>query len=86
MNDRVLTITENVLAVCGTAISLALIEQILGIVLLVIQVLLIAFRVGAKVVSHIKNGKVDQAIDEATKGKEEIDRLVEDLKRHGKEG
>ena len=85
MNNKAFEITENVLIVCGVGIGLAQIEQILGIVLLAVQVILIFVRVGMSVYKKIKEGKIQDAIEEAQKGQKEIQALTEKGKKDGKQ-
>ena len=53
-------------------------------VLLSFQVLLILFRIGARIYQHIKKGDVQSAIEEGKVGEEEIRKVIEGSK-HGKE-
>ena len=81
MNEKAFTITENVLTVFGVTLGLAQIEQILGIVLLSVQVVLILVRVGLKIYKHVKEGKLDEAIATAEEGKHDIEDLIEKGKK-----
>ena len=85
MTNKVIDTTENVLIVCGVGIGLAQIEQILGIVLLAVQVILIFVRVGMSVYKKVKEGKIQDAIEEAQKGQEEIQALTGKGKKDGKQ-
>ena len=76
MNDKVLSGIETTLAVCGLGVSLAQIEQVLGIVLLVIQIGIIIFRLVAKAYKHTKEDNPDALIKDAEEAKEEIERLT----------
>ena len=76
MNDKAITVVENALAVGGVAISLAQIEQVLGIVLLAVQIGIIITRLAIKVVHHIKSGNVDEAIKATQEAQEEIEKAT----------
>ena len=76
MTNKVVSHVESVLVVAGVGLGLAQIEQILGIVLLVFQVLLILFRVAVKIHSHMKKGEIKEALEEAKKGQDELKELT----------
>ena len=65
-----INVLEDALIIGGTAVSLTMIQTILGIVILSCQVVLILIKAGMKIYQLIKNRKYDeieQCIDE-TKG------------------
>ena len=74
-----INVLEDVLIAGGVAISLPMIESILGIIILSVQVCLILWKAGKKIYEAIKNKKYDE-IDDTLK---ETQDQLEDLK--GKE-
>lgn len=65
-----INVLEDALVVGGVAISITMIQQILGIVILAFQIVLILIKAGVKIYNLIKQKKykeVEQCIDE-TKG------------------
>lgn len=74
-----INVLEDVLIAGGVAISLPMIESILGIIILSVQVCLILWKAGKKIYQAIKNKKYDE-IDDTLK---ETQDQLEDLK--GKE-
>ena len=71
-----LNVLEDVLIAGGVAISLPMIETILGIIILSVQVLLILWKAGMKIYDAIKKKKYDE-IDDALEGAKD---QLEDLK------
>ena len=71
------SIVDGCLLSLGTIYSLANIEQILGVLILVVQLVWLSFKVGVKIYNTIKNKKPIQTNDEDV---EEIKELYEDLK------
>lgn len=76
MNDKAITVVENALAVGGVALSLTQIEQVLGIVLLAVQIGIILTRLAIKVVHHIKSGNVEEAVKATQEAQEEIEKAT----------
>lgn len=71
------SIVDGCLLSLGTIYSFANIEQILGILILVVQLVWLSFKVGCKIYSTIKNKK---SLSSKDKDVEEIKELYEDLK------
>ena len=71
-----INVLEDVLIAGGVAISLPMIESILGIIILSVQVCLILWKAGKKIYQAIKNKKYDE-IDDTLK---ETQDQLEDLK------
>ena len=71
-----INVLEDVLIAGGVAISLPMIESILGIIILSVQVFLILWKAGKKIYQAIKNKKYDE-IDDTLK---ETQDQLEDLK------
>ena len=71
-----INVLEDVLIAGGVAISLPMIESILGIIILSVQVCLILWKAGKKIYEAIKNKKYDE-IDDTLK---ETQDQLEDLK------
>ena len=71
-----INVLEDVLIAGGVAISLPMIESILGIIILSVQVILILFKAGKKIYESIKKKKYDE-IENTLK---ETQDQLEDLK------
>lgn len=76
MNEKTVNVIENALAVGGVAISLSQIEQVLGIVLLVVQIGIILVRLIIKLVHNIKSGNVQDAIKATQDAEDEIKKIT----------
>ena len=76
MNHNVLNILEDVTIAGGIAVSLPMIETILGIIILSVQVILIIYKATMKIIELVKKKKYDE-IDDAL---EETKDQLEDLK------
>ena len=73
MNDKAVSMIENGLAVAGVTVSLTQIQELLGVVLLAIQIGIILVRLGIKLAHNIKHGKIDEAIQATKDAEEEIE-------------
>lgn len=74
---------EYALVPVGTFLGIVNIKEVLGIVLLVLQILIILWNVGRSIYSKVKTGKIDevqQDIDDALKQLKEIKKNAEDDK------
>lgn len=67
---------ENVLIILGTTFGIQQIESILGIVILILQVLLVLYKVGYKVYLKIKEKKYDEIDDVVEEGIDNIEDLT----------
>lgn len=65
---------ENLSIVLGSLIGLSNIEDILGIIILVFQIILILYKVIKKVIDKIKNKEYNEL-------EEEVEKAIEDLKK-----
>ena len=72
-----LNVLEDVLIVGGTAISLSMIQTILGIIILSVQIILILWKAGLRIYKAIKNKKVDDVEDALKDAKGELESLKE---------
>lgn len=72
---RIFDAIESILNILGLAIGVNEIESWLGVALLVINILAILIRSGIKVYDHLRHGRVDDAIDEVEKARDDINRL-----------
>lgn len=70
--DRV----ENALIVLGSAIGLANIKEIFGIVLLCIQIVIVLVKYITKFVHMIKLRKINEAIAELERAQDELNKLI----------
>ena len=68
----VVNVMEDVSLAGGTAISLTMIQTILGITLLAINIVLILVKIGLKVYSKIKKGDIEGAVNDIEEGQKEI--------------
>lgn len=73
MNDKVVSMVENGLAVAGVTVSLTQIQEVLGVVLLAIQIGIIIVRLVIKLAHNIKQGKIDEAIQATKDAEKEIE-------------
>lgn len=76
MKHNVLNILEDVTIAGGVAISLSMLQTILGIIILSVQIILILYKGIRKIIELVKNKKYDE-IDDAL---EETKDQLEDLK------
>lgn len=72
-----INVLEDVLIIGGTAVSLTMIQTILGIVILSCQVVLILIKAGIKIYNLIKHKKYDDAIQCIDETKDELEHLKE---------
>lgn len=88
MSKQVSNIIESVLLTLGITISLADIQQILSIIILVLDVCWILFRLGMKIYEKIKTNRIDEIGDDIKDAKDGINDIKESIPKgdeHGKE-
>lgn len=73
--SKVFDAVESCFNVLGLAIGVSDIESWLGVTLLVINILAILIRSGIKVYDHLRHGKLDDAVGEIDKARDDINRL-----------
>ena len=73
--SRIFDAVESMFNILGLAIGVSDIESWLGVTLLVINILAILIRSGIKVYDHLKHGKIDDAVGEIDKARDDINRL-----------
>ena len=73
--SKVFDAVESMFNIFGIAIGVNDIESWLGVTLLVINILAILIRSGIKVYDHLKHGKIDDAVGEIDKARDDINRL-----------
>ena len=73
--SKVFDAFESMFNVLGLAIGVSEIESWLGVTLLIINILAILIRSGIKVYDHLKHGKLDDAVGEIDKARDDINRL-----------
>lgn len=73
--SRIFDAVESMFNVLGLAIGVSEIESWLGVTLLVINILAILIRSGIKVYDHLRHGKLDDAVGEIDKARDDINRL-----------
>ena len=73
--SRIFDAVESMFNVLGLAIGVSEIESWLGVTLLVINILAILIRSGIKVYDHLRNGRVNDAVGEIDKARDDINRL-----------
>ena len=73
--SRIFDAVESMFNVLGLAIGVSEIESWLGVTLLVINILAILIRSGIKVYDHLRHGKIDDAVGEIDKARDDINRL-----------
>lgn len=67
---------ENVLIVLGSAVGLANIKEIFGIVLIGIQIVIVIVKYITKFVHMIKLRKINEAIAEIERAQDELNKLI----------
>lgn len=72
---RVFDAIESGFNILGLAIGVNEIESWLGVTLLVINILAILIRSGIKVYDHLRHGRVDDAIGEVERARDDINKL-----------
>ena len=72
---KVFDAIESMFNILGLAIGVNEIESWLGITLVVINILAILIRSGIKIYDHLKHGRVDDAIGEVEKARDDINKL-----------
>ena len=73
--SKVFDALESMFNIFGIAIGVNELESWLGVTLLVINILAILIRSGIKVYDHLKHGKLDDAVGEIDKARDDINRL-----------
>ena len=73
--SKVFDALESMFNIFGIAIGVNDIESWLGVTLLVINILAILIRSGIKVYDHLRHGKIDDAVGEIDKARDDINRL-----------
>lgn len=73
--SRIFDAIESCFNILGLAIGVSEIESWLGVALLVINILAILIRSGIKVYDHLRHGKIDDAVGEIDKARDDINRL-----------
>ena len=73
--SKVFDAIESCFNILGLAIGVNEIESWLGVTLLVINILAILIRSGIKVYDHLRNGRVNDAVGEIDKARDDINRL-----------
>lgn len=73
--SRIFDVVESCFNILGLAIGVSDIESWLGVTLLVINILAILIRSGIKVYDHLRNGRVNDAVGEIDKARDDINRL-----------
>ena len=73
--SRIFDAIESCFNILGLAIGVSDIESWLGVTLLVINILAILIRSGIKIYDHLRNGRVNDAVGEIDKARDELNRL-----------
>ena len=73
--SRIFDAVESMFNVLGIAIGVNELESWLGVTLLVVNLVAILIRSGLKVYDHLKHGKIDDAVGEIDKARNDINRL-----------
>ena len=73
--SRIFDVVESCFNILGLAIGVNEIESWLGVTLLVINILAILIRSGIKVYDHLRHGKIDDAVGEIDRARDDINRL-----------
>ena len=73
--SRVFDAVESMFNILGIAIGVNELESWLGVTLLVVNLVAILIRSGIKVYDHLKHGRIDDAVGEIDKARDDINRL-----------
>lgn len=73
--SRIFDAVESTFNILGIAIGVNELESWLGVTLLVVNLVAILIRSGIKVYDHLKHGRVNDAVGEIDKARDEINRL-----------
>ena len=73
--SRIFDAVESMFNVLGIAIGVNELESWLGVTLLVVNLVAILIRSGLKVYDHLKHGRIDDAVGEIDKARDDINRL-----------
>lgn len=73
--SRIFDAVESMFNILGIAIGVNELESWLGVTLLVVNLVAILTRSGIKVYDHLKHGRVNDAVGEIDKARDEINRL-----------
>ena len=73
--SKVFDAFESMFNILGIAIGVNELESWLGVTLLVINILAILIRSGIKVYDHLRHGKLDDAVGEIDKARDDINSL-----------
>lgn len=73
--SKVFDAFESMFNILGIAIGVNELESWLGVTLLVVNLVAILIRSGIKVYDHLKHGRIDDAVGEIDKARDDINRL-----------
>lgn len=73
--SKVFDAIESCFNILGIAIGVNELESWLGVTLLVVNLVAILIRSGIKVYDHLKHGRIDDAVGEIDKARDDINRL-----------
>ena len=73
--SRIFDAVESMFNILGIVIGVNELESWLGVTLLVVNLVAILIRSGIKVYDHLKHGRVNDAVGEIDKARDEINRL-----------
>lgn len=76
---------ETTLIPFGVALGLANIQEVLGIVLLCLQVVILIYKVGYSVYKKIKTKKYDEVDEELEEGAQALQNLIDSTKEDDKD-
>ena len=82
MKHNVLNILEDVTIAGGIAVSLPMIETILGIIILSVQVILIIYKATMKIIELMKKKKYDEIDDALEDTKDQLEDLKDKNGKH----
>ena len=73
--SKIFDAVESMFNILGIAIGVNELESWLGVTLLVVNLVAILIRSGIKVYDHLKHGRIDDAVGEIDKARDDINRL-----------
>lgn len=79
MSKQVANIIESVLMTCGIVVSLADIQQILSIIILVLDVCWILFRCGYGIYQKIKTNRIEEIGDDIKTAHDELTSIKDSI-------
>lgn len=76
-----LNLIQDTITIGGIALSIPIIESILGVILLSLNILILLYRGGYRIYEHIKKKEFDKIDDALEETRDEIEKLTDKEKK-----